>query len=969
MKLSVALLLVFATLVPAQEDSLPGRWLPVSGLATTAAWQGFQARFGDSWSVYANGATDAPSLVVGPGIALEAPVRADEAGIARARALLEELRDVLRVDDPSAFELERVSTVPGGNGQEMVSIIFKQTHEGLDVVHEAAGGRNDRPAWVRFQFDGSLGRVVLLGSDAAPGLAVPAETSMSEEAAAAAALATLPASATVERVATRTYVSVRDGAAVRVREARVATRRPVHDWRFLFDARTGAQLELRDEARATDVVGTVRAGTSDYPNGNFAVRPLKEARVAVLGGNEAFTDSLGNFTIPHAGSAPVAVSSILQGAWADVTDVSGNGNLVFLQGVTPGTPATLTLNPNNGSELETAEVAGYHWTTEMRTWLKNVIPGFNGLAGLPVRVNDIYENPNGCQAYASSAGLLFFRSNMGCNNTATQDIIAHEYGHAFHWWFLNGAPVDAGFSEGIGDHLSLYVTGQREMGRNLTLQGNPLRNYNGVSNAALRQWPCTGCEVHVKGEVWAGFTADVRDNLVASMGLFGAVHARTLTVGQYAMAPIDMVDALVGVFLMDDNDGNLSNGTPRCADLVAAANRHSLPLPFVLPLSCGGDPPAPPAPEYRAPVFEAGLGGGLNDSHPALDGAGHAVFWVSDRAGGLGGQDLWTATRPAVNAPWSAPANATALNSTSNENSVTVTPDGLLLVLSSDRAAGSTSRELYVVRRSSVSDPWGLIGRVFAPTTTFNDEEPTISSDGLELIFVSDRSGSKALWTSVRPDLQTAFPAPVRIVELDTSNDERSPALSSNGRKLFLSRATPPATQLDTFIYRRIARGQAWSLWRVAGEINSATASDFGGDESADGFSFWFSRTGTFTTSIWRADRVLPKLNAPAYGDPTKFQTIALRRDPGDVGFIFLGLDPLPPTQLPNILGTLQMIPLVEVAKNLHDENGLVSWVVRPPIAYGVRLYFQGLSQDASGQLHISDRAAFNIIPWWPGPQ
>jgi hypothetical protein len=150
-----------------EAQDLPGRWEPLDGASRGGLWPGFEARFGPGWALYADPVTGSPSMLAGPGIDAGGPIEADDAGIARARALLEQLADVLGVDDPSAFTLERAVAYPNAHGQKMVTINFKQQHRGLDVRHQATGGTRDHLAMVKLHFNGTLGRLVLLGSDAA----------------------------------------------------------------------------------------------------------------------------------------------------------------------------------------------------------------------------------------------------------------------------------------------------------------------------------------------------------------------------------------------------------------------------------------------------------------------------------------------------------------------------------------------------------------------------------------------------------------------------------------------------------------------------------------------------------------------------------------------------------------------------------------------------------------------------------
>ena len=72
-------------------------------------------------------------------------------------------------------------------------------------------------------------------------------------------------------------------------------------------------------------------------------------------------------------------------------------------------------------------------------------------------------------------------------------------------------------------------------------------------------------------------------------------------------------------------------------------------------------------------------------------------------AGGLGGLDVWIATRASINAPWSQPVNLGApVNSSANEGGPALSFDGTTLYFYSTRAGGSGSNDLYVTSRTKL---------------------------------------------------------------------------------------------------------------------------------------------------------------------------------------------------------------------------------------------------------------------------
>jgi hypothetical protein len=131
------------------------------------------------------------------------------------------------------------------------------------------------------------------------------------------------------------------------------------------------------------------------------------------------------------------------------------------------------------------------------------------------------------------------------------------------------------------------------MGRNFRMTGGVVRDYRtgGPSNNRQLNDPACSGAVHCLGEAWAGTMIDLWDNIRLTRGAQpGADIAERITVAQYASNPANETAAMANIFVQDDNDGNLTNGTPNCADIRAAATRHSVPVPATLPANCGTGP-------------------------------------------------------------------------------------------------------------------------------------------------------------------------------------------------------------------------------------------------------------------------------------------------------------------------------------------------------------------------------------------
>jgi hypothetical protein len=80
-------------------------------------------------------------------------------------------------------------------------------------------------------------------------------------------------------------------------------------------------------------------------------------------------------------------------------------------------------------------------------------------------------------------------------------------------------------------------------------------------------------------------------------------------------------------------------------------------------------------------------------------------------------------------------------------------------------------------------------------TAAYNDQRMTIRTDGLELIFTSDRPGGLGgldLWLSTRDTTRDLWTEPINLgPPVNGALNERSPALSTDGKTLFFSSNRP----------------------------------------------------------------------------------------------------------------------------------------------------------------------------------
>ena len=107
---------------------------------------------------------------------------------------------------------------------------------------------------------------------------------------------------------------------------------------------------------------------------------------------------------------------------------------------------------------------------------------------------------------------------------------------------------------------------------------------------------------------------------------------------------------------------------------------------------------------FGAPALAAGLNTASDDSRPNLRRDGLEIFFDSTRTDGIGGVDIWTATRASTSDAWSTPTNlGSDVNSTANDLRASLSWDAGTLYFGSTRAGGEGSQDLFVTTRQKLT--------------------------------------------------------------------------------------------------------------------------------------------------------------------------------------------------------------------------------------------------------------------------
>jgi Tol biopolymer transport system component len=194
---------------------------------------------------------------------------------------------------------------------------------------------------------------------------------------------------------------------------------------------------------------------------------------------------------------------------------------------------------------------------------------------------------------------------------------------------------------------------------------------------------------------------------------------------------------------------------------------------------------------YGAPVnLGPTINSPANDFCPSPLRDGKGFMFVSNRSGSCGGDDIYM-TRWNPETGWEAPTNLGCeadggVNSGGNEAGpvlVFAESGPPTLYFSSTRSGGG---DLYM---STKGNGWSFNPAEPVPgvNSAANDMQPTVSQDGREIIFASNRPGSQGfdIWSASRDSIAVPWSVPVNLgPNVNSIGNETRPSLSWHGTTL-----------------------------------------------------------------------------------------------------------------------------------------------------------------------------------------
>ena len=289
-----------------------------------------------------------------------------------------------------------------------------------------------------------------------------------------------------------------------------------------------------------------------------------------FGASTVYTDADGGFISTATGPQEIDVN--LEGAWSSV----------YTAGVMPSTSVNFadgynTIGLNNLGNLK--ERSAYRSVSRIHDHMKEYLPGFDGL-DFPLTTNIDVEGE--CNAFYDGVSINFYDLAGGCNATSLiADVVWHEYGHGINGYFYNslGANFNNGaMNEGYADLWAMSLGDIAEIGKGFyTDNEDGIRQYD--QEPKVYPEDLVG-EVHADGEIICGAWYDTHlllgGDWDATMALFVDAYPGLQATAQNGNEGQAFTDVLIDVLQADDDDGDLSNGTPNGITIIEGFDIHGI---------------------------------------------------------------------------------------------------------------------------------------------------------------------------------------------------------------------------------------------------------------------------------------------------------------------------------------------------------------------------------------------------------
>ena len=259
---------------------------------------------------------------------------------------------------------------------------------------------------------------------------------------------------------------------------------------------------------------------------------------------------------------------------------------------------------------------------------------------------------------------------------------------------------------------------------------------------------------------------------------------------------------------------------------------------------------------WGAPANLAALNTSSLEGCPIESPDGLSLYFASDRPGGLGGIDIWYAQRTSTSAAWGSPVNAgSPVNSSADDFCPTPTDNGYLYFVST-RAGGCGGADIYRARMGAAG-AWASYETLGCQVNSAGAEfSPSLVREGSDMVlyfssarpggFAPEEGGATSDHDIYRARMLSdgSFAAPELVPGVNSAADDARPNVRADGLELVFDSTRPGGLGgPDIWVSSRSSATGEWSAPVNAGPLINSAAGESRPSLSRDGSRLYFGST------------------------------------------------------------------------------------------------------------------------------
>lgn len=174
--------------------------------------------------------------------------------------------------------------------------------------------------------------------------------------------------------------------------------------------------------------------------------------------------------------------------------------------------------------------------------------------------------------------------------------------------------------------------------------------------------------------------------------------------------------------------------------------------------------------------------------------------------------------------PWGVPVALDELNTNMRELDPTLSADGLEIFFASNRGNGANGTfDIYRATRATTSDPFSPPQRVVELSTAASEVGIHLSADGLTAWFYRQNPAQFDVFRATRPSRDQPFGAAMPEPALSQPDDDRDPSLTADGLLVVVEHEETEEDH-EIYLYERASIAAPWGAPRKLTEVSSAVS-------------------------------------------------------------------------------------------------------------------------------------------------